>query len=1277
MTALDSYIVEIRREKNLETVGTGFVISNNGIIVTAHHVVCEALGVPHGTTLQSNTNIPIHFHQSGVSAQAKVLQDFQNIQFDVIIIQSESIPEGINSAVLSLSSDTKNHPFNSKGYRPLPPYQGPLASGEILGHIDIPGTIDAKALQLRSREINLGMSGAPVEDATTGLVVGMINAIWKPGVDSADLARDALTAFAISTEAIKQVYPTLQLIDPSSVLEPDGYYSIMKKLREARDRLQKSLFSGHEFYNGTEPSWLNIAANHDAKRDIHESLKSFVEEHINYVGKIPLALIIGRAGDGKSTVLMRLAASLVDDGYVVYWHKEENNRLESQQIEYLSSGRRIILCIDDVTRFPIEEIEGFFRSLHKISANMIIIVTARESLWFGQQPAIETIANIEKFSLITLSDNEIKNILDKLTDANELGELRYLNRDGQEEKLKITAERQLLVAMLEAKYGMGFVDIVRRNIRDIETKFGSKAAEACFLVSAVHTFGIEFPPQLLANILQINSIDADILAKTKGFLINPRIGIYGLRTRHAVIASVVFDNDPGCYDRLATFVYNAKHSNSELFPSLIYSIRLQFRARNLKIEKVRVLFKYVSSVKNVQKYILNNWALLEKSTGNCDEARRLFRQATEADPKQVFVWQPWAIMEKELGNHDEARRLFKKATEADSKNALGWQAWAIMEKELNNYDEARRLFQKAIDADSKDAHGWQAWAIMEKELNNYDEARRLFSKSTEADPRNSQCWQPWAIMEKELNNYDEARRLFRKATEADPRSGQCWQPWAIMEKELNNYDEARRLFRQATQADPEHAQSWQAWAIMEKELKNYDEARRLFKQATQADPEHAQSWQAWAIMEKELKNYDEARCLFKQATQADPKHAPSWQPWAIMEKELENYDEARRLFRQATQADPKDALSWQSWAIMEKELGSYEEARRLFREATKANPKRSDTWQPWAIMEKELGNYEGARRLFGEATKANPKRSDTWQPWAIMEKELANYERARRLFIEATKADPRSVFTWQPWAIMEKELGNYEEARRLFGEATKADPKRANSWQPWAIMEKELGNFEEARRLFIEAIKADPKHVPAWQAWAIMEKELGNYEEARRLFAEAAKADPRNTAVWQPWAIMENDLGNFDEAFKYAQRAVELKPRDFYPYIARGEVYFSMKNFNNSKSDFEQAKQIIESRLKHRPNDTRLLYLYGKVLSKLGQYQQAENVFRRSLNISPIKKKAFAHDGLGVLYEAKGMFEEAIKEWQKALEYLPHFLPAKNNIKRVQQLLNKESIGTK
>ena len=205
-----------------------------------------------------------------------------------------------------------------------------------------------------------------------------------------------------------------------------------------------------------------------------------------------------------------------------------------------------------------------------------------------------------------------------------------------------------LVAMLEAKHDLSFVDIVRRNMRDITRQFGQPVAEACYLVCALHTFGIEFPSNMLASILKVNSLEADVLAKTRGFLIAPQVGDYGLRTRHSVIATVIFDHDLGRYDRLRTFVSVSLLQNQRLIPRLFHAIRLQFTSRDLSIDAVRSLYKSALYQPSIRKYIFTTWGILERDLCNYDEARRLFSEASKADPKHAPAWQAWAIMENRL-----------------------------------------------------------------------------------------------------------------------------------------------------------------------------------------------------------------------------------------------------------------------------------------------------------------------------------------------------------------------------------------------------------------------------------------------------------------------------------------------------------------------------------------------------------------------------------------------------------------------------------------------------
>ena len=221
-------------------------------------------------------------------------------------------------------------------------------------------------------------------------------------------------------------------------IEPEGFYAVESKLNAARIQLNNGRAVGHDFYNGTEPNWLDIVAEHDAPRDIENALLQFVHERAQEEGKINIGLIIGRAGDGKTTALMRIAANLVGDGYLVLWHKRNLDKLNSRALEEIRDTKRVVICIDDTLYLSIEEVEGFLRHLHTISANVLILMTVRDEFWFGSEPVFETVTHVTEFPMRTLSDTEIRLILDKLTIADELGELQILARNEQEKRFRFS-----------------------------------------------------------------------------------------------------------------------------------------------------------------------------------------------------------------------------------------------------------------------------------------------------------------------------------------------------------------------------------------------------------------------------------------------------------------------------------------------------------------------------------------------------------------------------------------------------------------------------------------------------------------------------------------------------------------------------------------------------------------------------------------------------------------------------------------------------------------------
>jgi tetratricopeptide (TPR) repeat protein len=862
--------------------------------------------------------------------------------------------------------------------------------------------------------------------------------------------------------------------------EPDCYYNVKHALHLATNHLSKAPKATHDFYNGTEPTWVNIASHDDIPRDIQKSVMDFVAGSAPG-GEIPVVLVLGRAGDGKSAFLMRLAAELIAQGHLVLWNSPDSTSLNAPAIKELCKDQSPILIIDDASRFDIEVLEYSLRFWNSLALPLRIVMSSREDLWMGMKPLLERFTFLVEFSLHVFSDNEIGLLLDRLEETNELGKLGSLQRSDQENQLKLYADRQLLVALLESKHNMRFASIAQRDLRDVERKFGQTVAQACRLVATLHSFGISVPGDWLAETLNLRSLGADILSHTRGLLVGSNdMSHSGVTTRHALVSTVLSDSDEGRYDHLRLFITTLKHDRSRLIPQLLRNIRLQFESRRLDIERVRFIFREVTEPPNIARYTFRIWPLLERELGNFDYARNLYEKATRTDPEYSDFWQAWATMENGLGNQSRAQELFHQAITNNPRDSISWHQLALIESANRNFIKAREFFRKATTANPNHSPSWQLWAIMEKEQRNFAQARELFKQAAEVDRVNpattrGAIWQSWALMEKDAGDLEAARRLFAKAYKKNPKHVSTLQAWGIVEKELGHYRAARSLLEESLQIDPFHAHSLHAKALLEKETGNYSEARSLFERVVNIKQSKGIGFQAWGLMEKELGNYEVARKLFERATKAEPTLISGWQAWAIMEKDQGNYEHARQLFGRATQLKARSEYAFQAWGIMEQELGNVLKARELFERATLVAPSRSSCWQPWALLELELGNYEKAAELAERAVQLSTR--DEYYPWIArglvrrtqgnLTGAMADFGKSRVVLERIYRSKQRDRRIAISLANVLSYLGEYKQAeqliRRLLESATKE--------QKPSILGA-LGNLYEEQGLLGAAVQA-------------------------------------------------------------------------------------------------------------------------------------------------------------------------------------------------------------
>jgi tetratricopeptide (TPR) repeat protein len=650
----------------------------------------------------------------------------------------------------------------------------------------------------------------------------------------------------------------------------DDFESVPELLENARPYVKDA----SDFYNGTIPDWRDIVQNFDAPREQFGKLWQIIAKHANNPGgRVPFVLITGRSGDGKSTVLMRLATELVKQGCeLVFYCKDDTQSLHAEQFSELPKDKVSFVFIDRITRFDVDNLRSFFERLYREAITVVVIGAAVRSLWEGLSPALENVTDVCVVGLEEMSDNDIDALLDKLgADPDHaveyLGALAGLPREQQVALFRQKARRQLLVALIEAKHNRAFKDYVYGELSSLENHFGRDVRRACIYISAVHRLDLSMPRNLLQRLLPNTFLDDDVLRRTHGLLVELLLKRTGIATRHALIAEVIFNSEPRRQHCYAEIITTADVEQERLIGRTLHALTL--RGENALAD---MLFR-VASQRFPHNVVLNQMhAKLTWKQGDIKRARELFEKGTRADPKNVHTWQAWALMEKDAGNINKARELFDKGTQANPKDAYTWQAWALMEKDAGEIEKARALFQKGTEADPKSVPTWQAWALMEKDAGEIEKARALFQKGTEADPKSVPTWQAWAGMEKKQRYWAQAEQLYLHAAEADFDNisrARTYFDLAMMFANLNLREKEEKYLMLAIDSNPNdhivYARLGRTYSFQNE----WEKAEHHFQRSLQLKPDDRKTQQWYAKMQQARERF--GKIIYDKETKTSGK----------------------------------------------------------------------------------------------------------------------------------------------------------------------------------------------------------------------------------------------------------------------------------------------------------------------------------------------------------------------------------------------------------------------
>ena len=203
MTQVYGSVVRVL-DSSEKTTGTGFLVAN-GLVVTCAHVVRMA-GGSRGSEVNLEFHSPEPASRETIAAKVEPAYWRDEAAEDVAVLRLTSQPHSARPFALATSAGTSGQDFYTYGFPAAKPMDGLPGEVRVTGETSEGGY---PVLAVRSNEISVGFSGAPVWDPKSRAVIGMVVSTVPARLDP--MGKQSDVSFIRPIEVIRAVCEELRL----------------------------------------------------------------------------------------------------------------------------------------------------------------------------------------------------------------------------------------------------------------------------------------------------------------------------------------------------------------------------------------------------------------------------------------------------------------------------------------------------------------------------------------------------------------------------------------------------------------------------------------------------------------------------------------------------------------------------------------------------------------------------------------------------------------------------------------------------------------------------------------------------------------------------------------------------------------------------------------------------------------------------------------------------------------------------------------------------------
>ena len=420
-------------------------------------------------------------------------------------------------------------------------------------------------------------------------------------------------------------------------------------------------------------------------------------------------------------------------------------------------------------------------------------------------------------------------------------------------------------------------------------------------------------------------------------------------------------------------------------------------------------------------------------------------------------------------------------------------------------------------------------------------------------------------------------------------------------------------------------------------LEKYKDGQSNFETVVKYDPEDASSWFYLANCYDNLDDVIHAKAAYQKVIELRENFIDAYKNLCVLYVRCDEPENAIELAKKALELEKEDYTLYYIIGTAYMSMKNFDDSVEYLEKALELNPEHSQLYNNLGTSYITIGKLDKAYKNFVKASELDPDNSITYFNIASILQLKNKHKKACDYFEKAYALEPSDSYLIA-LALSETKCGKYDSAINHYKTLISHHPEKDTYQYNLACCYELKGDYNYAIGILAHLVMLNPKSVSMAQKLANLYVKVKKPVQAKEIYEKILMQGNVNVDLYYEFAhicIMTNDT---DKAEKILKKVVELNADHAQAHKDLGVIYLSKRLFDYAKDEFETSYKIA-------PDNFGIVFEYANYLHATTDFQKADEMYAKALEIEPENREALAFSALNKLHT---------NDYEKALEQINH-----------------------